>query len=70
MIPILVELIYSQPPLISFKRDKNIGNFLFRSAIQTSDQHGTCKCARARCNGSGASETSLGSLLLMSHGAS
>ena len=39
----------SQPPLISFKRDKNIGNFLVRSAFQTSEQPGTFKCARARC---------------------
>ena len=29
---------FSQPPLISFKRDKNIGNFLVRSAFQTSNQ--------------------------------
>ena len=35
--------------LISFKRDKNIGNFLVRSVFQTSDQPGTFKCARARC---------------------
>ena len=41
--------IFSQPPLISFKRDKNIGNFLVRSVFQTSDQLGTFKCARARC---------------------
>ena len=41
--------IFSQPPLISFKRDKNIGNFLARSAFQTSNQSGTFKCARARC---------------------
>ena len=34
---------------ISFKRDKNIGNFLVRSAFQTSEQPGTFKCARARC---------------------
>ena len=34
---------------MSFKRDKNIGNFLVRSAFQTSDQPGTFKCARARC---------------------
>ena len=47
MTPILVESF--QPPLISFKRDKNIGNFLVRSAFQTSDQPGTFKCARARC---------------------
>ena len=30
--------IFSQSPLISFKRDKNIGNFLVRSVFQTSDQ--------------------------------
>ena len=29
--------IFSQPPLISFKRDKNIGNFLVRSSIKTND---------------------------------
>ena len=38
--------IFSQPPLISFKRDKNIGSFLVRSA---SEQPSTFKCARARC---------------------
>ena len=41
--------IFSQPPLLSFKRDKKIGNFLVRSAFQTSDQPGTFKCASARC---------------------
>jgi len=41
--------IFSQPPLISFKRDKNIGNFLVRSVFQTSEQPGTFKCAQARC---------------------
>ena len=41
--------IFSQPPLISFKRDKNISNFLVRSLFQTNDQPGTFKCARARC---------------------
>jgi len=41
--------IFSQPPLISFKRDKNMGNFLVRSVFQTSKQPGTFKCARARC---------------------
>ena len=41
--------IFSRPPLISFKRDKNIGNFLVRSVFQTSDQPGTFKCARAQC---------------------
>ena len=49
MIPILVESNFSQPPSISFKRDKNIGNFLIRSAFQTSDQPVTFKRARARC---------------------
>ena len=33
--------IFSQPPLISFKRDKNIGNFLVRSSFQTNNQPGT-----------------------------
>ena len=41
--------IFSQPPLISFKRDKNIGNFLVWSSFQTNDQSGTFKCARSRC---------------------
>ena len=41
--------IFSQPPLLSFKRDKNIGNVLVRGVFQTSDQPGTFKCARARC---------------------
>ena len=41
--------IFWQPPLISFKRDKNIGNFLVRSSFQTNDQSGTFKCARSRC---------------------
>ena len=39
-------VIFSQTPLISFKCNKNIGNFLVRSAFQTSDQPGTLKaCA-------------------------
>ena len=41
--------ILSQPPLISFKRDKNIGKFLVSSAFLTNDQPGTFKCARAQC---------------------
>ena len=40
--------IFSQPPLISFKCDKNIGNFLVRSVFQTSELPGTFKCPRAR----------------------
>ena len=38
--------IFSQPPLISFKRDKNVGNFLVRSALKTKEQPRTFKCAR------------------------
>jgi len=41
--------IFSQPPFISFKRDKNIGNFLVRSVFQTSEQPGTFKCACTWC---------------------
>ena len=41
--------IFSQPPLISFKRDKNVGNFLVRSALKTHEQPGTFKCAHSRC---------------------
>ena len=41
--------IFSQPPLISFKRDKNVGNFLVRSAFKTTEKPGTFKCARSRC---------------------
>jgi len=39
---------FSQPPLTSFKRNKNIGNFLVKRVFQTSEQLGTFKCARAR----------------------
>jgi len=38
-----------ESPSISFKRDKNVGNFLVRSVFQTSEQPGTFKCARVRC---------------------
>ena len=41
------DTIFSQPPLISFKRDKNIRNFFVRSAFQTIVQPGIFKCARA-----------------------
>ena len=41
--------IFLQPPLISFKRDKYVGNFLVRSALITNEQAGTYKCARSRC---------------------
>ena len=36
--------------LVSFKRAKNIGNFLVRSVLKSDDQPGTFKCARKRCN--------------------
>ena len=42
--------IFSQPPLILFKLDKNIGNFLVRSVLKSDDQPGTFKFARKRCN--------------------
>ena len=35
--------------IISFKRDKNVGNFLVRSAFKTIEKPGTFKCARSRC---------------------
>ena len=41
--------IFSQPSLISFKRDINIGNFLVRSSFQTNDQPSTFIYARSRC---------------------
>ena len=39
--------VFSQLPLISFKCDKNIGNFLVRSSFQTNYQ--SFKYARSRC---------------------
>ena len=41
--------IFSLPPLISFKRDKNIGNFLVRSDFKSDNQPGTFKCTPTRC---------------------
>ena len=41
--------IFSLPPLISFKRDKNVDNFLVRSVLKTNEQPGTFKCAHSRC---------------------
>ena len=42
--------IFLQPPLISFKRDKNVGNFLVRSTLKTNcKQPSTFKCTRSRC---------------------
>ena len=39
--------IFSQPRLISFKRNKNVGNF--KSTIKTIEKPGTFKCERSRC---------------------
>ena len=36
--------IFSLPPLISFKRDKNLGNFLVRSAFKFNNKPGTFTC--------------------------
>ena len=41
--------IFPLPPLISFKRDKNKGNFLVKSAFKRYNQPGTFKCKRTRC---------------------
>ena len=41
--------IFSLPPRISFKRDKNMSNFLVRSAFKSDNQLGTFKCTRTRC---------------------
>ena len=41
--------IFSKPPLISFKRDKNVGNFLVRSTFKAIEKPGTFKCAHPRC---------------------
>ena len=36
--------------MVSFKRYKNIGNFLVRSVLKSDDEPGTFKRARKRCN--------------------
>ena len=41
--------IFPLPALVSFKRYKNIGNFLVESAWQSDNQPGTFKCKRTRC---------------------
>ena len=40
--------IFLLPPHISFKRDKNLGNFLVRSVFKSDNQPGTFKCTRTR----------------------
>ena len=41
--------IFAQPLLISYKRDKNLSNFLVESTLKSDHQPGTFKCARVRC---------------------
>ena len=41
--------IFAQPLLISYKRDKNLSNFLVKSTLKSDHQPGTFKCARVRC---------------------
>ena len=41
--------IFPLPPLILFKRDKNIGNFLVRSSFKSDNQLGSFKCTRTLC---------------------
>ena len=40
---------FSLPLLISFKRDKNLGNLLVRSNFKFDNQPGTFTCKRTRC---------------------
>ena len=44
-----LKMVFSQPPLISFKLNENIDNLFVRSAFQISYQPGTLKCAGAPC---------------------
>ena len=41
--------IFFLPPLISFKHDKNLGNFSVRSAFKSDNQPGTFTCKHTRC---------------------
>ena len=41
--------IFAQPLLISYKRDKNLSNFLVKNTLKSDRQPGTFKCARVRC---------------------
>ena len=41
--------IFPLPPLISLKRDKNIGTFLVMCTFKSDNQPGTFKCKRIRC---------------------
>ena len=41
--------IFTQPLLISYKRDKNLSNFQVKSTLKSDHQPGTFKCARVLC---------------------
>ena len=41
--------VFAQPLLISYKRDKNVSNFLVKNTLKSDHQPGTFKCARVRC---------------------
>ena len=41
--------IFSLPPLISFKRNKKISDFLVRSTLKSDELPGTFNCTRIRC---------------------
>ena len=41
--------IFSLPPLISFKRNKNIIDFLVRNTLKSDESPGTFDCTRKRC---------------------
>ena len=41
--------IFSLPPLISFKRNKNVSDFLVRSTLKSDESPGTFNCTRKRC---------------------
>ena len=47
---VLVVSFILQPPLVSYKLDKNLGNFLVRSSLKTEEQPGSFQCPHARYN--------------------
>ena len=42
--------IFPNPPLVSFKRDRNLKNSLVRSSLPSNLESGTFNCSRKRCN--------------------
>ena len=42
--------IFSERPLFSFKRDRNLRNFLVRGVLPSNKEPGTFRCSRSRCN--------------------